>query len=550
MGNKFDIKEKFLKFKDRISDFYKGLESKNKKKLFSVIGGIILLAVIITVVLNHKSYAVLYEGIDSKQAQEIVSIIEAKEIEVNYTNGGKITVPKDKVDELTMDLAVEGYPKDGLNYDIFNNNIDMFTTDYEAREQAKMQLQERLAATIRQLQPIQDAVVTLEIPEQKNTVLNSDKQPPKAWAKITLKNNTSLSDNQLEGIKHLLLMSVSGLTEDNVAIVDNDGNLLEEGNATSEDTITIEKKKLLFKQEYQETIKQEIMSLLADGYGEDNIKIAVNANLNYNKEVSEDTTYTPSHNDGSGMVQQQDTQTSNGKDGTPGGTVGTDPNADDTYPTESEDDGNIWNSSSTSTSYLINTLKKQTEKQGYYVDDLTVSIILYIDNLNDTTRENLTTAVAKATSINEEYVSVINLPRINDDTSVLSETGYPFGFSEAQFIALLAGLLMLMVIVFALYINVSSKAKKKRILVDMAAVAKASKEGEKGKVKGHFNVPEEEDFNLKSLTKEPKKETKEQAIKREIGEFSKTNPEIVAQLLRSWLREEEQNGGNNKNSRR
>jgi flagellar M-ring protein FliF len=38
-------------------------------------------------------------------------------------------------------------------------------------------------------------------------------------------------------------------------------------------------------------------------------------------------------------------------------------------------------------------------------------------------------------------------------------------------------------------------------------------------------------------------ETREQALKRQITEFSGGNPEIVAQLLRTWLKEDEDNGG-------
>jgi flagellar biosynthesis/type III secretory pathway M-ring protein FliF/YscJ len=33
-------------------------------------------------------------------------------------------------------------------------------------------------------------------------------------------------------------------------------------------------------------------------------------------------------------------------------------------------------------------------------------------------------------------------------------------------------------------------------------------------------------------------ETREQGLKRQIREFSKTNPDIVAQLIRTWLKEE------------
>ena len=48
-----------------------------------------------------------------------------------------------------------------------------------------------------------------------------------------------------------------------------------------------------------------------------------------------------------------------------------------------------------------------------------------------------------------------------------------------------------------------------------------------------------EDFEIRSLTEDDGEETREAILKREIREFSKTNPEIVAQLIRTWMRNDE-----------
>lgn len=49
---------------------------------------------------------------------------------------------------------------------------------------------------------------------------------------------------------------------------------------------------------------------------------------------------------------------------------------------------------------------------------------------------------------------------------------------------------------------------------------------------------EETEFELTSLSEE-QPETRDEALKREIRDFSKNNPEIVAQLIRSWMRGED-----------
>ena len=49
--------------------------------------------------------------------------------------------------------------------------------------------------------------------------------------------------------------------------------------------------------------------------------------------------------------------------------------------------------------------------------------------------------------------------------------------------------------------------------------------------------PEEVDFNIASLTEEAAKESRETILKREISDFSKTNPEIVAQIIKNMMKD-------------
>ena len=83
------------------------------------------------------------------------------------------------------------------------------------------------------------------------------------------------------------------------------------------------------------------------------------------------------------------------------------------------------------------------------------------------------------------------------------------------------------------YATVSPEAYKQRFtqkpifLRDFAAYTKRE-----------FIVPEEVDFNIASLTEEAGRDSRETILKREISEFAKTNPEIVASIIRNMLREE------------
>lgn len=537
------MKEQVSKIIKGFSDFWKAQEKKRKIIYISILGTVLILGIVVAILLNRKNYVVLYSGLENSEASEMVNLISDMGIQATYTSGGQLTVPKKDADKIAMDLAVKGYPKSNLNYNVFNNNIDMFTTDYEKREQARMQTQERLMATLMQLDGVDKAVVTLDIPDQKDTVIAVNAKPSKASVKLTLAKDKILTDDQINGITKLVQMAVSGLEEENIAITDNTGKLLVAGQQNSQSDILVEKTKLSFKKEYQDTIRQEVLNLLVDAYGEGNVKVSVNANLNYDKQVSEDTRYTPSHDDGSGMIQQEDIKNQSGTSGTAGGVVGVEPNAEDTYPTGVEGKNGVWSNSESSTNYLINTLKQQTEKQGYYVDDLTVSVMIHTDYLSDDVKANLVTAVSRATSVNEQFVSVMNLPKAGSKPGAIQASGYPFGWSREVYLIVMALIVALIILFLFLYVSVSAKARRKRNFLRKQAYLAAQKAGEEGKTEGFFNADgTEDDTHVQSLTEE-KAETEEEAVRREIGEFAQTSPEIVAQLLKNWLREEEDKNG-------
>lgn len=528
------MKEQIMKILAPIKNFWDAQDKKRKTLILSIAGGIIVVAIVVTAILNYTDYEVLYTGLESAEAAEIYSEIDTMGVEARLTTGGTISVPKEQVDRLYADLAAKGYPKSSLNYSVFSDNVNMFSTNYELREYSRMQTQERLASIIKGYDSVSEAAVTLNIPETKTTVISSDTKKPSASVSVTLRNSGGLSPSQITGIQNLVAASVTGLDPADVVIVDGDLNFLTADGSLGDD-IDKERQKLQFKKQYEDTFKEAIVELLAPGYGEENIKVAVSADLNYDKQVSELTQYSPSHDDGSGMVQHEDHTNSSGASNTGGDVVGVEPNADDTYPTGDVGSSDVWSDSSSSVSYLVTTLKQQTEKAGFTVDDLSISVMIYNDTgfLNDSTKAELTSVVAKATGVYEERVMISSLSKFGTtDSLTVGGTGYPFNWTRQIFFIVMAAILALIIVFLFLYVNVSGKAKRKRRAIDrrMATISKA--------MSGGTMTIEDEEANVTSLLDNDAAETREEAIRREIQEFASQNPAMVAQLIKSWLREE------------
>ncbi len=538
-------KEQVTKLLTSFRQFWDAQEKKRKIAYIAIIVAIILIAVIVAAILNRKEYTVLYEGLDTAEASEIVSHIQELGYEVSLKSDGSVVVPKGTEDKLTMEMALQGYPKSNLTYDLYTNNVDMFSTESEKREYARMALENRLSAVISSLEGVEKATVTLSIPEQQNTVITTVKKEPSASIVVYLGKNVVLTNEQIEGIRHIVQMSYVGLKEENISIVDSYG-IPQIEKETSVDVVADVTKKLAFKTNLENTIKEKILELLRPIYGDDGVSVAVNMVLDFDSKVSEKTDYTPEGNTNSGVLQHGDATEASGGTTVDGGVVGVETNADDTYPTGNTNGNGAWTENSLSNTYLVDTYKEQVEKAGYDIESLSIAVVVYTDYISEAQRQDLVKLVANAGSVNpdlaDSVVTVTNFAKfdanLGNDVSV---PVYLFGLTFNQLIVAGAILLILLIVLIVVLIITSSSAKNKRRKFEEQVLAASMADAEEGReITDTFNIGlDGQPVEIPSLTNEAT-DTKDVVIRREITDFARNSPEIVAQLLKNWMKEEEE----------
>lgn len=539
------MNEKIQKTITTVKEYW-GRQTKKTKGIY--IGGLVLvlvIAIVAVVLLNKKDYVVLYEGLDTSEAAEIVQLIEESGYECTLRSGGTIVVPKGTEDKIAMTLAMQKYPKSSINYDTYITNVGMFTTESEKRQYERIAAEERLSAILSSFEGVRDAVATLTIPEKKNTVIEAYKQEPSANAVIYLEDDVKLTNEQIEGMTYLI--TTYGIKKENITLVDNYGALLL-AEDTPADVVAEETRKLKFKNDLEDQIREKIEALLIPAYGEDGFSAAVNMVLNFDSKVSEDTVYTPSTNDERGMLQHTDASQASGYATADGGVQGVETNADDTYPEGTTNGNGQWTENSVSNTYLVNTYKEQVEKAGYVIDGLSISVVIYTDYLPDTTRQNLVNLVANAGTVNpavaQDVVTVTNLQKTPDTVDASAQT-FIFGLTLSQLVILGAILLGILLILIIILVSLRTSAKRKRREFEKTILAQhAPAEGEP-LIDSFFSLSDEgsPSVDIPSLNADTGVETKETIIRRELTDFARTSPEIVAQLLRSWVHEEEENAG-------
>ncbi|MCM1578966.1 MAG: flagellar M-ring protein FliF [Ruminococcus sp.] len=524
-----------------VKEFWSSKDKKTKGLLIGGLAAVLIIAVIAVILLNRKDYVVLYENLENTEAAEIVALIEEAGYECTLKSGS-ISVPKGTENAIAMQLAMQKYPRSRMNYPTYTENVGMMTTQSEEQEYDRISMEERLSAIIASMADVRDAEVTLFNPPLKNTVIEVNKRVPSASAIIYLRDGAELTNEQIEGITYLIA-NPSGVAAENVSLCDGNGVPLVPKDIPV-DEIAEEIRRLRFKNELESQLKAKIEALLLPAYGEGGFSAAVNAVLNFDSKVHEDTVYTPSTNDERGMLQHTDATQASGYATAQGGIVGVEVNADDTYPTGDTANNGQWTENSVSNTYLVNTYKEQVEKAGYTIDGLSISVVVYTDYLPDTTRQDLVAAVGNAATVNPELfndvVSVISLNPYNPIIDAAAEAVL-FGLTMNQLILVGIILLVLLAILIIVLAVISSRNKKRRKSFEKTLLEQhAPPEGEP-LVEDFFTIGDQS-FTVAdtpSLMAENEVETKEQVIRRELADFAKNSPEIVAQLLRNWIKGDE-----------
>ena len=281
---------------------------------------VIVIISTVSVFLNQKNYTVLYSGMDASEAGEVLSVLKEMGVDAKAQGTGTILVEESRADAVRMELAAQGYPSTGISYDIFQNASGLGVTEMEKQTYYKFQLEENLRRTINKMEKIQDSVVTLDLGENSSYVLSENKSPATASVFVTLKDEKSkLDSSEVKAIAELVAGSVSGMSPDDVRIVDSQANLYNAGG--DEDGVTTVNTQMGLQASVQQQLQEQITNLLAPVFGEDNVLAQVNVKLNLDDTVTETVEFEPPA-DGTGRIGSKHEGAGGGHQQRPAGLCG------------------------------------------------------------------------------------------------------------------------------------------------------------------------------------------------------------------------------------
>ena len=236
---------------------------------------------------STPSYAPLYSNLSSSDASAVVSKLDSQGVPYKLTNGGNtIMVPKDKVYATRINLSGQGLPSSSDNgYSILDKQ-SLSTSQFQEQTNFKRAMEAELSRTIEALNGIDTAVVHLALPEKQ--VFSDTQDPATASVLVSTKPGEQLGAEQVQAIVNLVASSVDGLSPEKVTVADAAGHVLSSADGTAGAASGRDQQV----QDYQDQVNQRIQAMLDRVLGPGNSTVAVTANLDFDKSVTEKKSYT------------------------------------------------------------------------------------------------------------------------------------------------------------------------------------------------------------------------------------------------------------------
>lgn len=520
------------KLLEKVKGLFEKFKSQNKKIKIAIIASVIAVIVAIVSALVYSSstkYEILFSNLDSADAKTVVDQLTADKIDCKIdSTTNTIRVPKDQVDKLRLNLA-PSLTAGSTGYELMDNQSSFGMTDEQFKLTKKRAIEGEIERTIKSIDTIENAKVTITEPETTIFAKNSDE---KGAASVTLKvkDGQSVSPEQVKSIVAIVSASTQGIPRENVTVVDQNGTWLTK-DLNTEDTEEVNadniSKQQKAEKDYEQKLQKSIIDLLEPIVGKNKVKAQVNAKLDFDSTQKSETVIDPNK-----VIVSQDTL-KEFNSSSAGDTVTESP-VDNNMSNQIEENDNGNNKSTKEeqkTNYDSGKSEVKTISAQGKVLRVTASVV--IDRtLTDDEVDQLTKAVSNAIGLNPlngDQLSVAGMPF---DTTAADKAQADIQAMEAEEAANKKNMMMIIggvaaAVVLGLLAFIIIKRRKRKeeedeqlfdTLIDDTIVPK-----------------EPEAFDPIDF----EKETQNSHLENEIKKYATEKPDQVVEIIKSWLNENE-----------
>ena len=546
-------------FWQKVKDFFKNMSMKVRVLLGVTVVLVIAAIAALAMWSSGQPYETLFTNLSSTEASAIMSKLDEDGFRDYRLEGDTIYVRADQRDIATARLVQAGYPKDGSLYSTWFENVGAMTTSSQAATTWLIAVQERLEATIRSFDEVRDADVNLNLGEERTYVFENEPAASSATVVVELAGGDMLSEKTATSIRNVVAHAIQGLSIENISLSDTKGNPYGLDAGGLGELTDASQLKLQREQYYNNLIRTNVMQVLESIYGSGNVRVAVNTTIDINRRYIENTTYHQpegSYENG-GLIGREEWLYYVGRDGENpvGGVVGTTSNSD--LPTyvggelQVNGDENVAGQSG-SRDNKIDESKEQIEVVAGTITDVSVAVTINQNapTANSVELLDLRGHVARAAGIGgeepQERVSVLIAPFADSETADDIVTPWLAITPDMLPFIIIGGIALLVLLLVLILVLRGRRKKKAQQLAEEQALAEAEAAAAE-QAAGEFQPigaegqpgegPPMTGADIMEINTE-----KSMELRKTVRQFAQNNPEIAAQMLKNWLREEDGNG--------
>jgi len=236
---------------------------------------------------SSEDYVLLYENLSDENLEDIKVELSERNVSFEVREGNSLWAPVNMESKLRMEMSLLGLPKKDDVYDDIFGNKQLGDTYFDHTVKEREALRRNLKSAIESLNPIRSAIVNIT-PIDESPFIRGEK-PAKAVVQLRLHPGRKLTANQVKGIIMLVVNSVKGLAEENVTILDNDGNILrpDEGETETDEANW----RLEYQRKQERDLKQKIIEVLTPTVGPGGVRAEVTVECDFDEMEQTDEKY-------------------------------------------------------------------------------------------------------------------------------------------------------------------------------------------------------------------------------------------------------------------
>lgn len=526
------MKEQILQAKENATEYW---QTRSKKQKWFILATFILFIflLVLLIFLMRPQYVPLYTNLSPEETGQIKETLDQRGVPSQISHDGTaISVPESQVDALKVELAAEGIPKTGaIDYSFIQDQVGFGMTDNEFNVMERAAMQTELENLIQSLDGVESANVMITLPEESTWVSDEEKQ---ATASIVLNTGgrSSIDENQIRALYHLVSKSVPDLPVDNIVIMNERfEHFYYEDSNNSDSSMSVYEEQRQIQMDVERRLQSRIQQMLGTLMGPDKVLVTVTTDLDFTKENREEALVEPvdeENMEGIEISAERITETYEGEEMEEGGVPGAGEEDVVNYPALGMGGSGDYERTEERINNEVNRIHREIVESPYKIRDVGIQVMVEPPDPEDPTslppgilndvEQILSTIIA--TSIDDTYLEDVTEEEISEKIYVSSQ---PFagkidleaepGTSIPLWMYILSGVLIALVLFLAFILWRRRREEEE--------------------------FPEEDIPSEEEIPELPEEDDSEHTTRRkQLERLAREKPEEFSKLLRTWLSED------------